>query len=157
MTEKSGSESTRTNGEQPRVAQDKLVSSTRFIVFNRSAHVAAIAQKEHEQIYPQPGWVEHNAKEIGQHLGNWGCSSGIAELTRRDANSMCGAHAIWVCRPDTSAGESAELLTASALPYIGPSFAWLKNLCLISSDGSEMLSIPWLGPTGCTFISLRQP
>ena len=67
------------SGEQPRVAQDKLVSSTLFIVFNRSAHVAAIAQKEHEQIYPQPGWVEHNAEEIWQHLGNWGCSSGLSQ------------------------------------------------------------------------------
>jgi hypothetical protein len=95
------------NGEGPRVAQDKLVSSTHFIVFNRSAHVAAIAQKEHEQIYPQPGWVEQNAEEIWQHLGNLGCPSGIAELTRRDAMPFrCAVCAIWVCRRDTSAGES---------------------------------------------------
>jgi len=66
------------------------VSSIRFIVFNRSAHIAAIAQKEHEQIYPQTGWVEHNAEEIWQHLGNFGCSSGIAGLTQRPAISMCG-------------------------------------------------------------------
>jgi glycerol kinase len=36
-------------------------------VFDRSGHVAAVAQKEHEQIYPQPGWVEHNPEEIWQH------------------------------------------------------------------------------------------
>lgn len=46
---------------------DQGTTSTRFIVFDRSGHVAAIAQKEHEQIYPQPGWVEHNAEEIWQH------------------------------------------------------------------------------------------
>lgn len=48
-------------------AIDQGTTSTRFIVFDRSAHVAAIAQKEHEQIYPQPGWVEHNPEEIWQH------------------------------------------------------------------------------------------
>jgi len=46
---------------------DQGTTSTRFIVFDRSGHVVAIAQKEHEQIYPQPGWVEHNPEEIWQH------------------------------------------------------------------------------------------
>lgn len=45
---------------------DRGTTSTRFIVFDRSGHVAAIAQKEHGQIYPQPGWVEHNPEEIWQ-------------------------------------------------------------------------------------------
>jgi glycerol kinase len=48
-------------------AIDQGTTSTRFIVFDRSGHVAAVAQKEHEQIYPQPGWVEHNPEEIWQH------------------------------------------------------------------------------------------
>lgn len=47
-------------------AIDQGTTSTRFIVFNRSGSVIAIAQKEHEQIYPNPGWVEHNAEEIWQ-------------------------------------------------------------------------------------------
>ena len=34
------------------------------MVFDRSARVVAIAQKEHEQIFPRPGWVEHDALEI---------------------------------------------------------------------------------------------
>ena len=54
-----------TNGARPRVAQDKVVSSIRFIVFNRSAHVAAIAQKEHEQSYPQTGWGNTTQKKSG--------------------------------------------------------------------------------------------
>lgn len=45
-------------------AIDQGTTSTRFIVFDRSGHVVAISQKEHEQIYPQPGWVEHNPEEI---------------------------------------------------------------------------------------------
>jgi len=48
-------------------AIDQGTTSTRFIVFDRSGRVKAVAQKEHEQIYPKPGWVEHNAEEIWQH------------------------------------------------------------------------------------------
>jgi glycerol kinase len=48
-------------------AIDQGTTSTRFIVFDRSGRTVAVSQKEHEQIYPQPGWVEHNAEEIWQH------------------------------------------------------------------------------------------
>ena len=34
------------------------------MVFDKAARVVSVAQKEHEQIYPQPGWVEHDALEI---------------------------------------------------------------------------------------------
>ncbi|MGA2963252.1 MAG: glycerol kinase GlpK [Candidatus Korobacteraceae bacterium] len=45
-------------------ATDQGTTSTRFILFDRSGRVVATAQKEHEQIYPRPGWVEHNPEEI---------------------------------------------------------------------------------------------
>jgi glycerol kinase len=45
-------------------AIDQGTTSTRFIVFDRSGRTVAVSQKEHEQIYPKPGWVEHNAEEI---------------------------------------------------------------------------------------------
>jgi len=45
-------------------AIDQGTTSTRFTVFDRSGRAVATAQKEHEQIYPQPGWVEHDAEEI---------------------------------------------------------------------------------------------
>src|SRR5271157_1305081 len=45
-------------------AIDQGTTSTRFIVFSRSGQIVATAQKEHEQIYPQAGWVEHNPQEI---------------------------------------------------------------------------------------------
>ena len=38
--------------------------STRFIIFDESTRIVAETQREHEQIYPQPGWVEHDATEI---------------------------------------------------------------------------------------------
>ena len=47
-------------------AIDQGTTSTRFIVFDRSGSVISAAQKEHEQIYPNPGWVEHNPEEIWQ-------------------------------------------------------------------------------------------
>src|SRR5215468_4013663 len=45
-------------------AIDQGTTSTRFIVFDHTGRIASVAQKEHEQIYPQPGWVEHDASEI---------------------------------------------------------------------------------------------
>jgi len=45
-------------------AIDQGTTSTRFIVFDRSGRIVSVAQKEHEQIFPQPGWVEHDAAEI---------------------------------------------------------------------------------------------
>jgi glycerol kinase len=45
-------------------ALDQGTTSTRFMVFDRGGNVVASAQKEHTQIYPQPGWVEHNPEEI---------------------------------------------------------------------------------------------
>ena len=45
-------------------ALDQGTTSTRFIVFDRAGQIVAIAQKEHRQIYQQPGWVEHDPEEI---------------------------------------------------------------------------------------------
>jgi glycerol kinase len=48
-------------------ALDQGTTSTRFMVFDRGGRIVAQAQKEHEQIYPNPGWVEHNPREIWQN------------------------------------------------------------------------------------------
>jgi glycerol kinase len=45
-------------------ALDQGTTSTRFMVFDHSGQVVALDQKEHEQIYPRPGWVEHDPLEI---------------------------------------------------------------------------------------------
>jgi glycerol kinase len=45
-------------------AIDQGTTSTRFMVFDKDARIVAVAQKEHRQIYPRPGWVEHDAEEI---------------------------------------------------------------------------------------------
>jgi len=45
-------------------ALDQGTTSTRCIIFNQAGEVEVISQKDHQQIYPQPGWVEHNPLEI---------------------------------------------------------------------------------------------
>src|SRR5229473_1963612 len=45
-------------------AIDQGTTSTRFMVFDQSARIAAVVQKEHEQIFSKPGWVEHDPLEI---------------------------------------------------------------------------------------------
>jgi glycerol kinase len=45
-------------------ALDQGTTSTRFMIFDHSGQVVGVDQKEHEQIYPKPGWVEHDPMEI---------------------------------------------------------------------------------------------
>ena len=66
-------------------AIDQGTTSSRFIVFDKSGDIVSVAQKEHKQIYPKPGWVEHDPTEI---LGNTheviGAALGRANITARD-------------------------------------------------------------------------
>ncbi|MGQ9803948.1 MAG: glycerol kinase GlpK [Anaerolineae bacterium] len=45
-------------------AVDQGTTSTRFIIFDHAGQVVSLHQLEHQQIYPQPGWVEHDPMEI---------------------------------------------------------------------------------------------
>lgn len=45
-------------------AIDQGTTSTRCILFDHSGNIVSVDQKEHQQIYPKPGWVEHDALEI---------------------------------------------------------------------------------------------
>jgi glycerol kinase len=45
-------------------ALDQGTTSSRAMIFNHEGRVVSVVQKEHEQIYPKPGWVEHDANEI---------------------------------------------------------------------------------------------
>ncbi|MBC2878218.1 MULTISPECIES: glycerol kinase GlpK [Streptomyces] len=54
-----------THGHGPFIAAiDQGTTSSRCIVFDRDGRIVSVDQKEHEQIFPKPGWVEHDAKEI---------------------------------------------------------------------------------------------
>jgi len=48
-------------------AIDQGTTGTRFMVFDHSGQVVANAYEKHEQIYPEPGWVEHDPVEIWEN------------------------------------------------------------------------------------------
>ncbi len=50
-------------------ALDLGTTSNRFIVFDRQGRIVGLDQKEHRQIFPQPGWVEHDPLEIWRNSG----------------------------------------------------------------------------------------
>lgn len=54
------------------LALDQGTTSSRAIVFDRESNMVAVAQKEFTQIFPEPGWVEHDANEI------WSTQLGVA-------------------------------------------------------------------------------
>ncbi len=54
------------------LALDQGTTSSRALVFDRSGAIVSAAQKEFRQIYPQPGWVEHDPQEI------WSTQAGVA-------------------------------------------------------------------------------
>lgn len=54
------------------LAFDQGTTSSRAIVFNKNGSIKSVAQKEFTQIFPQPGWVEHDANEI------WSTQLGVA-------------------------------------------------------------------------------
>ncbi len=51
-------------------AIDQGTTSSRFIIFDHAGAIIAVDQKEHEQIMPKPGWVEHDAMEIWRNTQN---------------------------------------------------------------------------------------
>ena len=50
--------------EQYVMALDQGTTSSRCILFNHAGDICGMAQREFEQIYPHPGWVEQNPREI---------------------------------------------------------------------------------------------
>src|SRR6476659_5893174 len=54
------------------LALDQGTTSSRAIIFDRQGQIVALAQKEFSQIFPKPGWVEHDADEI------WASQVGVA-------------------------------------------------------------------------------
>ena len=46
------------------MALDQGTTSSRCIIFDQEGKICGMAQKEFDQIYPQPGWVEQNPREI---------------------------------------------------------------------------------------------
>jgi glycerol kinase len=64
-------------------AIDQGTTSTRCILFDHTGNIGSVAQKEHQQIYPRPGWVEHDPLEIWQ----------VTQDVIRDALQQAGTNA----------------------------------------------------------------
>ena len=64
------------------IALDQGTTSSRCILFDREGKICSVAQKEFTQIYPQPGWVEHDPMEI------WSSQLAVA----MEAMGKIGAH-----------------------------------------------------------------
>ena len=67
------------------LALDQGTTSSRALVVDHDGKVVAVAQKEFTQIFPQPGWVEHDPKEI------WASQIGVASgsQSRRRLGQRC--------------------------------------------------------------------
>jgi glycerol kinase len=70
------------------LALDQGTTSSRAIVFDQEGRVVSLAQREFRQMFPQPGWVEHDAREI------WATQHGVAleamESSGADAKAFVG-------------------------------------------------------------------
>ncbi|GAA0188306.1 glycerol kinase GlpK [Glutamicibacter creatinolyticus] len=71
------------------IAIDQGTTSSRAIVFNHAGEVISVGQLEHEQIFPQAGWVEHDATEIWNNVREViGQALSKANLTRHDIEAV---------------------------------------------------------------------
>jgi glycerol kinase len=70
-------------------AIDQGTTSTRCILFDHAGNIVAMDQKEHAQIYPRPGWVEHDALEIWAHTQ--GVIAGVLEKAGVTAKDIAAA------------------------------------------------------------------
>src|SRR5262245_34302631 len=68
------------------LAIDQSTSATKAVLFDAAGAVADKASREHRQIYPQPGWVEHDAEEIWQNT-----VAVVRELVERQRGKVSAA------------------------------------------------------------------
>ena len=71
------------------LAIDQGTTSSRAIIFDKAGSIISTGQLEHEQIFPQAGWVEHDPKEIWGNVREViGQALSKANLTRHDIASV---------------------------------------------------------------------
>ncbi len=81
-------------------AIDQGTTSTRFMIFDHNGEVVAVDQKEHEQIYPQPGWVEHDPLEI------WNRTQEVIKGALQKGVSIVSSTPVCCCRVSVIADRS---------------------------------------------------
>ena len=97
------------------LALDQGTTSSRAILFDRGGRIRSTAQKEFEQIYPRPGWVEHDPVEI------WSSQSGVvAEAMARARVAASDLHAIGI----TNQRETTVLWDRRTLEPVHNAIVW---------------------------------
>ena len=82
------------------MALDQGTTSSRCILFDKSGNICSVVNKEFKQIFPQPGWVEHDAMEI------WGTTYEVAHAAMSKLN---------ITAEDIAAGSAAAPATSSTI------------------------------------------
>ena len=114
---------------------DQGTTSSRAIVFDKAGSIQAVAQREFEQIFPKPGWVEHNAQEI------WNTQLAVA----REALEKVGASAADISGIGiTNQRETAVLWDAQTGKAVHNAIVWqcrrTTDVCeQLKADGHEAL------------------
>jgi glycerol kinase len=112
-------------------AIDQGTTSTRFVVVDRTGRIVAIDQREHTQIYPRPGWVEHDPTEI------WGATEAViagglaaADITTTDLAAV-GV---------TNQRETTVLWDRSTGAPLAPAIVWqdTRTDALVSELGGDV-------------------
>ena len=73
------------------LAIDQGTTSSRAIVFNRQGRIVSVGQKEHEQIFPRAGWVEHNPIEVWDNV-----RAVVAEALAKASLNQNDIHAVGI-------------------------------------------------------------
>src|SRR5438874_409019 len=130
------------------LALDQGTTSSRAMVFDHSGSVVALAQKEFRQIFPRPGWVEHDATEIWatqrhtatEALGKAGLTA--ADIAAIGITNQRETTVVW----DRETGELLKLfgVPRSVLPAVGSSSEVYGETRLFGGGGS----IPIAGIAG---------
>ena len=136
-------------------ALDQGTTSTRCMLFNHRGEVVSVAQKEHKQIYPQPGWVEHDPLEIWQRTqeiiteavsGRVSAVSAVGITNQRETTLVWNRHTgqpyynaiVWqdtrtkeICDQLAQDGGQDRFRTKTGLPlatyFSGPKIKWLLD------------------------------
>ena len=104
------------------LALDQGTTSSRAILFDRAGHVAALAQQEFKQHFPQPGWVEHDAQDIwtSQLAVARECIKKLTAAQKERAQEAINIVAIGI----TNQRETTVLWDRKTGQAVAPAIAW---------------------------------
>ncbi|NUK89333.1 FGGY family carbohydrate kinase, partial [Streptomyces lunaelactis] len=135
---------------------DQGTTSTRCILFDHRGRLVSVAQREHQQHFPRPGWVEHDAVEIWRNLGRVvpealaGVGVGRDEITAMGIANQRETTVLWDRRTGTPLGKAIvwqDTRTAALVEDLrnhpGDDF-FLERCCLPPSTYFSAPRIRWL-------------